>query len=125
MLDDDRVAPPLRDRDRDDLVCEQALLDGDRSPLVRRRCDLVHLSRLMLSPRVVVRRGAHQAVVERAPQAIADDGVGELDVAVPETGTSTRREVRRIGHRLHAAGHDDVGVARPHHLIGEVDRVET
>ncbi len=66
----------------------------------------------------------HQARVERAPEAVGDDRVTQLGVAVAETAAGPVGEVRRVGHRLHAAGHDDVGVAHRHHLMREVDRVE-
>src|ERR1039458_3775766 len=36
----------------------------------------------------------------------------------------TRQQVRRVRHRLHAAGDDDVRLARSDHEVGEVDGLE-
>ena len=48
----------------------------------------------------------------------------ELGVAVAEAAARAVGEIRGVGHRLHAAGDHDVGVARRDHLVGEIDRVE-
>ena len=109
----------------DDLVGEAAVLDRVRSTLVGLHRKVVLLFARDPAGGVALRAETHQARVERAPQAIADDRVGELGVAVAETGACTGGEVRRVGHALHAAGDHDVGIARGNHLIGEVDRVET
>ena len=74
---------------------------------------------------VAVGAEAHQASVECAPEAVFDDGVSKLGVAVAEAATSARGQVWGIGHALHAASDDDVGIAGSDHLIGEVDAVET
>ncbi len=37
---------------------------------------------------------------------------------------AAREEVGALGHRLHAAGHHDLGVAGLDHLVGQVDGVE-
>ena len=81
-------------------------------------------SRLIVAGAVALGAEAHQAGVERAPQAVGDDRVAQLGVAVAEPAAGAVGEVRRVGHRLHAAGDDDVGLAGGDHLVGEVDGVE-
>src|SRR5947209_1923506 len=46
------------------------------------------------------------------------------DVAVLKPGTRLDQQVRRLGHRLLATGHDDVELAGPDQLIGHRDRVK-
>ena len=48
------------------------------------------------------------------------------DALVPEpvTGPGARQQVRRLGHRLHAAGDDDRRLAGLDHEVGEVNGVE-
>ena len=93
-----------------------------------RSCDVAAnsscASRLIVAGRVALGAEAHQAGVERAPQAVGDDRVAQLGVAVAEAAAGAVGEVRRVGHRLHAAGDDDVGLAGGDHLVGEVDGVE-
>ena len=48
----------------------------------------------------------------------------QLGVAVAEAAAGAGGDVRGVRHGLHAAGHDDVGLAGRDHLVGEVDRVE-
>ncbi len=69
---------------------------------------------------VVLGAEAHQTGVERAPQAVLDDGVGEFGVAVAEAAAGAVGDVRSVRHRLHPAGDDDVGVAGGDHLVGEM-----
>ena len=125
LLDHDRVAPPLRHLDRDDLVVEQAVLGGRRGPLVALGRQLVLRGPLEAGRRgVLLGAGAHRDLVEGAEQAVVHHRVDDLLVAEAVAGTGAREQVGRLGHRLHAAGHHDVGVARLHELVGQVDRVE-
>jgi len=64
------------------------------------------------------------SAVEGAPQAVLDDRVGQLGVAVAESAARAHRQVRGVRHALHAAGDHDVGLAGLDHLVGEVDRVQ-
>ena len=61
--------------------------------------------------RVLLGAGTHGALLERAEQAVVHHRVdhGLVTEAVP--GAGPRQQVRRVGHRLHAAGDDDVGLA--------------
>jgi hypothetical protein len=80
--------------------------------------DATELARVALGP------GAHVDGVERAPQAVVDHRVGDL--AVPHAIALARllQQVGRLGHRLHPAGDDHLGVTRLDHLVGEVDGVD-
>jgi hypothetical protein len=91
---------------------EAAVLDRVGGALVRLHRELVLLLAGDAAGGVALGAEAHQAGVERAPQAVFDDRVGELGVAVAEAAAGAGREVRRVGHALHAAGDDDVGLAR-------------
>jgi hypothetical protein len=62
--------------------------------------------------------------VERAPEAVADHRVDQLTVVHAVALARVGKQVGRAGHRLHAAGDDDLGVACLDHLIGEVHRVD-
>ena len=81
----------------------------------------------VMSPRVgdvLLGAAAHVHRVERAPQAVVDHRVDDRVVAHAVAGARAGEDVRRTRHRLHAAGDDDLGVARRDHLVGEVDRVD-
>ena len=73
---------------------------------------------------VLLGAGAHRDLVEGAEEAVVHHRVDDLLVADAVAGASARQQVGRLGHRLHAAGHDDVGLALLDHLIGQVDGVE-
>ena len=47
-----------------------------------------------------------------------------VDVAVLEALAGLRQQVRGVGHRLHAAGDDDVDLAGADQLVGQGDGVE-
>ena len=125
-VEHDGVTPALRDRHRRDLLGEQAVLDGPCRPLVARRGQLV-LRRPVEAGRrrVLLGRAAHGELVEGAEQAVVGQRVDEGRVAVLEAGPAAGQQVRRLGHRLHAAGDDDLGLAGLDGEVGEVDRVET
>ena len=67
----------------------------------------------------------HEASVERTPQTIFDDGIRQFGVAIAKTTACTHGQVRRIGHRLHAGSHHDVGFATGHHLVGQINGVQS
>jgi hypothetical protein len=62
--------------------------------------------------------------VERAEQAVVGHRVEHRDVAVLEALARLRQQVRGVGHRLHAAGDDDVELAGADELVGQRDRVD-
>jgi hypothetical protein len=125
-VDDDRVALALLDRHRRDLVGEATFLLGGRGALVRLRRELVlRLTRDVADlADVILGARAHVQGVEGAPQAVADHRVDDLVVAHAVAGARPRQQVRRVGHRLHAARDHDFGVAVVDHLVGEVQRVD-
>jgi hypothetical protein len=62
---------------------------------------------------------------------LAGEGVGEPvvghrvergDVAHPEAEASVGKQVRRLAHRLHAAGDDDFGIAAANRQVGDPER---
>ena len=66
---------------------------------------------------------AHGDVVEGIGQAVVHHGVDQRAVADAVAGTGAGEQVGRLGHRLHPAGHHDLGVTGPDHLVGQVDGV--
>ena len=82
------IGSPLRcgQRHGDDLVGEAAVLDGVGGPLVRRGGELVLRLAADRAGGVALGAEAHQAGVEGAPQAVGDDRVAQLGVAVAEAG---------------------------------------
>ena len=73
-------------------------------------------------PRRPVR--AHVHVAEGAPQAVVDYAVDQLPVAHPVAPARPGKQVGRVAHRLHAAGHHHVGIAGPDQRVGQVHRPE-
>src|SRR6185436_16617302 len=55
-------------------------------------------------------------------EAVVDHRVDRLDVSHAVAEAGTRQQVRRLAHRLHAAGDGDLGItgADPH--VGDADR---
>ena len=68
---------------------------------------------------------AHVALLERAPQPVADHRVDERRVPHAQPFARARQQVRAVAHRLHAAGDGDVDVADGDALGGEHDRLES
>ena len=61
----------------------------------------------------------HVALFEAAPQAVVDNRVDHLAVPEPESFAQAPHEIRRVAHRFHAAGDNDVNVFCPDGLIGQ------
>ena len=84
---------------------------------------------LLLAGQVVAAVGllgelAHRDLVEGVGQAVVGHRVDQLGVAVLRAGARVGQQVRRLGHRLHAAGDDDLELAGADQLVGQRDRVE-
>ena len=119
------VALALRDRDRDDLVVEQAVLGRARSQLVRPRRELVLLLAGEVVASVVVLGGqAHRDLVDGAEQRVVGHRVHHRPVAVLDALAAADQDVRGVGHRLHATGDHDVELAGADQLVGQGDRIE-
>jgi hypothetical protein len=73
--------------------------------------------------RAILGERAHQAAfVVRVLEAVVEHVVDHLAVAHAQAGARLWQEIRRVGHRLHAAGHDhDVFVAED--VVGEHRRL--
>ena len=109
----DRVALALRDLTGAISSAKIALLGGRGGALVRARGELVLLRpRQLVAAVVLLGRGAHRDLVERAEQAVVGHVVDHRHVAVLEALAGLAQQVRRLGHRLLAAGDDDVELAR-------------
>ena len=67
---------------------------------------------------------AHGALVEGAEQPVVHHRVDQRAVPDPVAGPGPGQQVGGLGHRLHAAGHHDVGLAGVDHQVGQVDGVE-
>jgi hypothetical protein len=67
---------------------------------------------------------AHMEVVVDIPEAVVDHGVDCCGVAHAEAAARLREQIGSIGHRLHAAGDDDIGIAGLDGLSGECDGAE-
>ena len=72
----------------------------------------------------VLGRDAHVDVVEGVRESVVDHRVDELGVAHAGAEARARQQVGRARHVLHAAGDDDVDVARADHLGGDRDRLQ-
>ena len=124
-VDQERVTLALGHLHRDDLLGQAAVLDRRRGLLVAgRREGVLALARDAGLLVVLLGGEAHGDVVEGVGQAVEHHGVDQGAVAEAVAGARTGQQVGRLGHRLHAARHHDVGVAGADHLVGQVDRVE-
>ena len=70
---------------------------------------------------VLLGRLAHRLVVEGVEEPVVEGGVDELGVAVAVALARLGQQVRRLGHRLHAAGDDDLELAGADELVGHRD----
>ena len=98
MLDENRVALALGNQDRNDLVSEAAGLDGFGRKLVGAGSELVLLLAGDAVARVTISAKAHQARVEGTPEAVGDDRVAQLGVAIAEAAACAVGEVRGVAH---------------------------
>ena len=69
-------------------------------------------------------RVAHVALLERAPQAVADHRVDELAVAEAQTFAHLLQQIGRVARRFHSAGDRDVDIAGADPLVGQHHRLE-
>ncbi len=121
----DRVALALRDLYRGDLLVEDPVLRRLRGELVGAGGECVLLLASQAQCGVVPLRGlAHRHVVECVGQAVVRHRVEHLDRAVLVALARIGEQVRRVRHRFHAAGDDDLELAGTDELVGERDRVE-
>ena len=117
---DHRRALPALDRHGRDLLGEPAAVDGRDGTLVRaerpgvlllaRDADLGGHDRVLLG---------HDEPVEGAGQPVVGHRVEHRAVTHAVAEPALRQKVRRVRHRLHSPGQDDVVLARPDHDVGQ------
>lgn len=99
----------MRDRDRDDLLGQEARLLRLCRPLVGLGRERVLLGACDPETRLVpLGCGTHGNTVEAAGQRLNVQGVPERRTAVPEAPPGAGHEMRSTCHRLHAARHHDL-----------------
>ena len=110
-VDQQRIALALGHLHRDDLLGQATLLGGCGGPLVARRRERILAlpgdAHLLVVP---FGRETHGDVVERVGEPVVHHGVHQCGVTDPVPGARARQQVGRLGHRLHAARDDDLGV---------------
>lgn len=107
------------------IVVEQAVLLGPgaharwtwRRPRPARRVQAGHAG-------VLLGAGTHGALVDGAEQAVEHHRVDDLLVAHAHAAAGVGQQVRGVGHGLHAAGDDDVGLAGLDEEVGHHDGVD-
>ncbi len=67
---------------------------------------------------------AHWPILERTPEAVADQGINHLLIAILVPRARSRKQVGRLAHAFHAAGDDDLGFAGADRLGCEHDRLQ-
>ena len=104
----------------DDLVVEEAVLPGPRGELVAAGAELVLLlaGELLVAGVGLLGEQPHRLVGEGVPEAVEGHVVAHRHVAVLEALAGLLEQVRRVGHRLLAAGDDDVELAGADQLVG-------
>ena len=118
-VDDERLALPLRDRDRDDLVGEASGFDGcDGALLAFKRERVLALAADAPALGHVLRGLAHRVGVvafgqARVHEPPAEGRVGHLARPAIVRRLGLELDVRRPGHRFDAAADEHVAVARP------------
>ena len=100
------------------------LLRRDGLLVARQREPILVLARHAGLLRGVLRELPHVAVRERVPQPVVNHPVHELAVPRLDPGAHPIQVVRRVGHRLHAAGHDALLVPGADRLGREHDGLE-
>ncbi|MBN7116676.1 hypothetical protein ACP87_02425 [Pseudomonas oleovorans] len=74
--------------------------------------------------RTILGEGAHQpAALEGVLQAVEEHVVGHLTMAHAITTTGTRQQIRRVGHALHAAGHQHFAATGQQLVMAEHQRL--
>ena len=97
---------------------------GDRLLVARERERVLVLAAHVVADRDALGVRAHVAVLDGAPQAVADGRVHDLGVAQAVAEAGAGQQVRRAVHRLHAAGDGELGVAGPDLRGGQHDRLQ-
>src|SRR5436305_1287471 len=64
----------------------------------------------------------HVLLVERRAQPVPDHQIDDRSVAHPVPEAALGQRIRRIRHRLHPAGHDDLDVTGANHRVGDLHR---
>jgi hypothetical protein len=122
LVHQQRLAAALGHGDGDDLLLEATLLlggDGASVALAGEGILVLASEAVLLSHEVAA--VAHVHVVVGIPQAVVDHGVDDLAAAHAIATAGVRQRVGGVGHGLHAAGDDHIGVvqqdlaAREHH----------
>ena len=124
VLFDELLALARRDLDRRDLGGEVAFLDGAlRAPHGLRAEGVLLLARVAVLGRGLIGERAHRAAVPRTLQSVVQHVIEDLTVTVAVTAAGLGQQVRRVGHRLEAAGEHGSRVAganlvgREHHRL--------
>ena len=129
-IDHDRIAFPLCNRDRHDLLVVAALGDGGgRVALARQGEGVLFLAADAQLLGHVLARLAHRIRVMpgrqgRVDEAPAQRRVDEFARPALVGCLGLEHHVGRSGHRLHAAGDENVAVADGNRVGGRIDRLE-
>src|SRR5207248_666845 len=108
-----------------DLLGKLAGGEGSGVALLRAQRPLVLLTaRDLVLPRTTRAVDAHVAMIHGAPQPVLDHRVDDLAVAHAVAQARLIEQVRRVAHALHAAGDDDLRLARVDQERAQVDRFE-
>ena len=121
VLVDHDLALAAGDRHRSDLPGERAVVVRRERPRERRQREAVLLLARERELRgAVLGEGAHQAaLVVCVLEAVEEHVVADRLVAHPVAGAGLRQQVRRVGHRLHAARDDHVVRSAREHVVRE------
>ena len=125
VVDEQRLALLLRHLDRNDLLLEDPLRDGALGLLLALSREVVLLlARDAVVLGDVLGGDAHVDVLEGVHQPVMHHRVDHLRVAHARAEATAGHQVGRPRHVLHAAGHDDVRVARPDDLRRQRDGLQ-
>ena len=95
-----------------------------RAPLALGRKRILIGARHVVAGGDLLRRDAHVAGVDRARQPFAEHRIDDLAVAHPVAPPRALQQIRRVRHRLGAAGDDRVDVADANRFDGVHDRLQ-